>query len=92
MNAILSAHAAARWDQRAPADAIAPEVAWEHAQRVDGLPLLTGTDECRVHQPTRTVLLRRDSCIVSVLSERELSQDEYRYVAPVLDAGAETPA
>ena len=80
----VSDHAATRWDQRTAPDSVAPEIAWEQAQHVSGPEVATGTDECRVHHPTRTVLLRTSGSIVTVLSERELQEDVQRYVDPVL--------
>jgi len=79
-------HAAARWDQRTSPDSVAPETAWKAGQRVSGPEIPTGTDECRVHQATRTVLLRAGGSIVTVLSERELDEDVQRDVAPLLEA------
>jgi len=89
---IISAHAAQRWDERTPADSVAPKTAWEHAQRVAGPEQTTHTDECRVHISTGAVLLRVNHRIVTVLTERELDQDAYQQIKPVLDAGTETPA
>jgi len=63
----LSDHAVFRWDERTPADSVAPETAWAHGQRITDLERVTGADECRYHRPTETVLLRRDRTIVTVL-------------------------
>lgn len=84
MSPHVTQHAATRWDQRSPADAVAPETAWTIAQRVAGPERQMGGDECRVHHATRTVLLRCNNCIVTVLTEREVDEDVYRHVAPVL--------
>ncbi|WP_323190427.1 hypothetical protein [Halostella sp. PRR32] len=81
----VTQHAAQRWDKRSPSDSVAPETAWSEGQRVSGPERPTGTDECRVHHSTRTVLLRCNSRIVTVLTERELDQDAHRYVAPVFE-------
>jgi hypothetical protein len=81
----ITQHAATRWDARTPADSVAPETAWTLGQHVAGPERPTGTDECRVHHATRTVLLRCNNCIVTVLSERELGRDAHRHVAPVLE-------
>jgi hypothetical protein len=79
-------HAATRWDERTAPDSVSPETAWQAGQRVTGPEIPTGTDECRVHQTTRTVLLRCNGRIVTVLSERELDEDVQRDVAPLLEA------
>lgn len=80
----VSDHAASRWDERTEPGSVSPESAWKQAQHVSGPEVPTGTDECRVHHPTRTVLLRTSGSIVTVLSERELQEDVQRHVDPVL--------
>jgi len=90
MTPYVTQHAAQRWDERSPASSVAPETAWKTGQRTTGVAKRHGTDECRVHEPTQTVLLRRNYRIVTVLSVRELDQDAYRHVAPVFEESEAT--
>lgn len=84
--AFVTAHAADRWDERTPPDAVAPETAWTASTRVRAAARAEGVDEARVHQASGAVLLRRDTSIVTVLSERELAADVQRHITPILEA------
>lgn len=72
---LVTGHAAERWDERTPADAVAPETAWRHSQRERSVERRFGADECRLHHPTRTLLLRVGNSIVTVLSPAEIPED-----------------
>lgn len=77
---LVTAHAAQRWDERTPAAAVAPETAWRHGQRIRAAERPTGMDECRLHHPTRTLLLRQGLRIVTVLSSAEYTEDMQRAI------------
>lgn len=77
---IVTGHAAERWDERTPADSVAPEAAWRHGQRIRAAERPTRSDECRLHHPTRTLLLRQGSRIVTVLLSAECTQDVQRAI------------
>lgn len=64
---VCSDHLAMRWDERTPADSVAPETAWEQAVRIRDAELVTGADECRYHEPTGTILLRNDHTLVTAM-------------------------
>lgn len=77
---LVTDHADTRWDERTGADSVAPETAWRHGQRIRAAERPTGTDECRLHHPTRTLLLRQGHRIVTVLSATELPEDVQRTI------------
>lgn len=62
---IVSEHAAERWHQRTDAPGIGPLVAWNAAERrdIDGLH----GDEIRYHRETETLLIQKDSVLVTVV-------------------------
>ena len=81
----VTEHAADQWDARTDPDSVAPETAWAHSQRVVGAERPTRTDECRLHRPTRTLLLRNGYAVVTVLSESEFDPPVERVVEPLLE-------
>ena len=58
-------HALRRWYERVDQPAVAPRVAWLHGVRVTGSAL--DGDEIRYHEATHTLLVRKNSCIVTVI-------------------------
>lgn len=72
---VVTEHAAQRWDERTPADSVAPETAWKQAEPDDVLDssiaaYIETHSECaeaRYHSPTGTALLRVGFRIVTVL-------------------------
>jgi hypothetical protein len=81
----LSEHAVERWKARTPSSTkIGPRVAWLDAEDAV-VPEPTGldADEVRYHAPTRTVLLRKDSHMVTVIDLSALRTQARRAVARV---------
>ena len=71
----VTKHAADRWDQRTAPDSVAPETAWEHAQRITVPGPVVRADEVRLHGDTGALLLRRGPCIATVLTVTEASDE-----------------
>lgn len=80
----VSEHAADQWDARTDPGSVAPEMAWEHAQRVTGVEPIVHADEVRLHQATETLLLRVSGSIMTVLSRSEWRDDVYHAIKHAL--------
>ena len=82
----MTDHAADRWDERTPPHSVSPETAWKRGQRIISLTRTTTiiADECRLHHPTRSLLLREGFRIATVLSESEFDEDAQEAVDAIL--------
>lgn len=63
----VSAHAAKRWTERTEPGAVEPKTAWVTGVRVRDAEDVVDADECRYHRETETILVRRDTTIVTIL-------------------------
>lgn len=71
---VISEHASTRWDERAsqprPLDDVEPLDAWQQGTPIDADDARLRGCEARFHEPTHTVLVRRDDKLVTVLDSR----------------------
>lgn len=74
---VVSAHAYERWHERTDAPGHGPRVAWFNGFGIDCRAI--DADEARYHQPTDTVLIRKEGTLVTVLDVADSR-------APVQDA------
>jgi hypothetical protein len=78
----LTDHAAVRWKQRTDNPGVGPIVAWNEAIRAE--PADVVADEVRYHESTDTLLVRRQTRLVTVLPA-----DTYQTQRPI---GGANPA
>lgn len=67
---VVTYHAADQWDARTGAGSVAPETLWRDAWEMSVVshPEYRWNDEMRYHEPTETVLVRRNEVIPTVLA------------------------
>ena len=88
----VSEHAADRWDERTDPRSVAPETAWEHAQRLCGAGPIVHVSEVRFHHGTGTLLLYEPPSITTVLAIDEASDELYHAIKHALpDDDRRTP-
>lgn len=78
---IVTDHALGQWDERSPDDSVAPETAWQQAQKVvPRAGAFYEVDEVRHHRASGTLLLRRGLVLKTVYTTDDLSDEVYHAV------------
>lgn len=93
----MSRHASERWDERCPADAVAPETAWEQGVTIDesahglfadqygNVPDEVRTfGEIETSRPYQAVMIERNETIRTVLTQGMFDAPTTAYIAELL--------